>query len=496
VNGGRPALDAVGALLADVAALYRDRPHASRLLRGHLARLGDPLRIAVAGRQGTGKSTIVNALVGEQLAPVRLARRDSHFTWYRDAAALRVSGQFRGGPPRDLAVSQFSDGLWLEPSSFPPASLDRVLVEYPTRALRGMILVDSPALADSGDGGRDTVAHRLAEEVDAVIYLARHPEPAELSGLRATLDSPVARAAPVHSLLVLSRADEIGTGKVDALLSARQLARRSRRENTACAPFQSVVALSGLIAYAGKSMQDEHFAALSTMATGAKAELDRYLLSVDTLCGPEFPVALGQDIRRALLNQFGLPGIRLAVTLMRTGCDSRIKLSAQLAQRSGLSELREAIGTYFLERTDVLKIRSALLGIESVLRTEQRRGGERLLAEVERVLAGMHEIRELRLISALSSGSLSLPEPLLAEAIRLVGAEGTSVPERMGIESGRAVERSMVEDALRRWRRAAENPQSSAAQRQAAHVVVRTCEGLLAGNGIPIDGLSASARRT
>ncbi|OZM74077.1 hypothetical protein CFN78_07340 [Amycolatopsis antarctica] len=473
-----PLLDVAGALLTEAAHLYRDRPHASRVLRGQLARLGEPLRIAVAGRPGTGKSTLVNALVGEQLAPVRLARRDAHFTWYRDAAALRVSGQFRGGPPRDLAVSRSSDGLWLEPSSMPPANLDRVLVEYPTRALRDMVLIDSPALADSGDGERDPVAARLAEEADAVVYLSRHAEPAELSGLRATLDSPVARAAPVHSILVLSRADEIGAGKIDALLSARQLARRSRRENGACAAFQSVVAASGLVAFAGKSLQDEDFAALSLMATVSRADLERYLLSVDTFCGPRFPVELGPDARRALLTQFGLFGIRLAVTLVRTGCDSRIKLSAQLAQRSGLSELREAIGGNFLERREVLKARSALLGLESVLRAEPRRGGERLAAAMERMLAGLHEVRELRLIAALVAGRLSLPTPLRDEAVRLLGAEGTSVPERLGVEDQRLVPEATIE-ALVKWRREAESVDSPAPRRQAARVVVRTCEGLL-----------------
>ena len=80
-------------------------------------------------------------------------------------------------------------------------------------------------------------------------------------------------------------------------------------------------------------------------------------------------------------------------------------------------------------------------------------------------MAGAHDFRELRLLAALRSGLVSLPPSLAVDARRLAGAHGTSAAAR---------------DALRRWRPAVEDVALTAAQRRAAAVVVRTCEGLLA----------------
>ena len=48
---------------------YRDHPDALVELDRIAARLSQPIRIALAGTLKTGKSTLVNALVGETIAP-------------------------------------------------------------------------------------------------------------------------------------------------------------------------------------------------------------------------------------------------------------------------------------------------------------------------------------------------------------------------------------------------------------------------------------------
>ena len=46
-------------------------------------RLDEPLRVAVAGRVKAGKSTVINALVGERLAPTDAGECTKIVTWYR-----------------------------------------------------------------------------------------------------------------------------------------------------------------------------------------------------------------------------------------------------------------------------------------------------------------------------------------------------------------------------------------------------------------------------
>jgi hypothetical protein len=242
-----------------------------------------------------------------------------------------------------------------------------------------------------------------------------------------------------------------------------------------------VVAVAGLLGQAGRTLREDEFVALRALAGIARAELDAYLLSADRFVHADLPVRLGPEARVELLDRFGVFGIRLASTLIRRGADSQSGLAGQLVQRSGLSELRESIGSFFTDRADVLRARSALAGLNLVLRGEPRPRSGQLAAAAEQALAGAHDLAELRLLSALRAGRLTLPGTLADTAERLAGGLGTGIADRLGLPADAAEDdvRNAVYDELGQWRAQAESPLLGAAQRAAARTVVRSCEGLL-----------------
>jgi hypothetical protein len=418
VIAGVSLAERVRALLVDAATVYRDRPRAAALVRAQLQRLDGPVRVAAVGHPGTGKSTLVTAL------------------------EARVS---RHAPSPEVSF------------------------------------LDMPALTGLGERDADPVVRRLADEADAVLFLVRHPEPEQLAALPMVSGSALARQTDVASMLGLSRADEVGAGRIDALIAAKQIARRTRASE-AGASFQTVVAVAGQLALGGIMLQENEFAALALLASVPRAELDRFLLSADEFMAEPFPVGLGQPARRVLLAKFGVFGVRLTTTLIRTGCDSAVKLSAQLVQSSGFTELRDAIDVFFVARADVLKARTALLAMESLLDAEPHRQREGLAARLEQITASAHDFRELRLIASIHCGRVSWPEDVAGGAVALLGADGTSVLDRLrlgpGTDEGTAFSTAMA--ALAHWRHRAETPDTPPADRAAARVVVRSCEGVLA----------------
>jgi hypothetical protein len=451
--------DVAWQLLAAARELYRDDPVAAGWLREETDRFEGPLRIAVAGAPRSGKSTLVNALVGAEVAGTA--------SWYRYGPDPRAIGYRSDGPGRELPIRRTGTGLRIV---VPVDDLDEVTVDWPSPFLRHAVLLE-PAAADPA-----VVVSRVRAEADAILYAAPTLADADLRAMWPAPDA--APFPPVETIVVLSRADEVGGGRIDALSAARLTARRRDRETGVRGVCQTVVAVSGLIGYAGQALGEAEFDALATLAIRPQPEL---LLSVDRFTAPGFPVPVDQRTRAGLLDRFGLAGVRLATTLIRTGATSRAVLAEQLAERSGLAALRAAVDELFLDRAPLLKARSALLALGSVLRTRPHPDVIRLSVALERAIASAHELRELGLLGALRSGRTGLPPDLALEARRLAGWDGPDLAVRLGVGDGLddAAAWEMVEKALARWREEAENPAVGADHRRAAAIVVRTCEGLL-----------------
>jgi hypothetical protein len=472
-------------LLRRATEAYRDKPETHAWLQRHLERIDEPLRVAIAGKVKAGKSTLLNALVGEQIAPTDAGECTRVVTWYRNAHAPKITMHPLEGIPRPLPIRRHDGRLQIDLDGMAPENLDRLVVDWPSQSLRSLTLIDTPGIASTSTEVSARTATVLTPDdeptvADAVIYLMRHLHAADIDFLESFRDQGVARATAVNTIAVLSRADEIGAGRIDALLSARAIARRYRVDEKLRGLCQTVIAVAGLLAQTGRTLQQSEFAALATLAAQPRADVESLLLSVDRFVAGT-TAQPSRETRQALLDRFGLFGVRLSVTLIRQGVGQPSALAAELVQRSGLDELRKLLTSQFTERQDLLKARSALLAVDHVLRREPRPEAEPLAAEVERILAGAHEFAELRALNALYARTVKLPAEAAAEAERLLGGAGTTPTARLGLPHGSdsAQLNAAALEALGRWRRRAASPLSTRAVADASMVIVRSCEGIL-----------------
>ncbi|MEV4314352.1 hypothetical protein [Actinocrispum sp. NPDC049592] len=460
---------AVWSLLHEALRLYQDSPRASNWLRHHISRFDSPLRIAVAGRPGVGKSTVVNAVIGDEVAPI-VVDGGQVFTWYQDGPQPHATVYMPNGPAGDPPVARVGHRMDIDLSSYASSQISRIVVDWPARVLRDTTLIDTPPIAGE-------ISEQIAAEADALLYLTPQVHVMDVRFLQSIQDHPVARAAPVNALLVLSRADETGGGRIDALPTAKQIARRHRQDARVRGLCQNVVAVSGLLGQVGRTLTDSEYQDLTALAVAP--ETQELLLSADRFTRSPHSVSAG--VRRELADRLGLSGIRLATALIRQGAGTPAELGKELVQRSGLNELRDSIRRLFVDRREVLKARSALLGLDVVLRMEPRPGAGQLVTDVERVLAGAHEFHELRLLAGLLSGRTRLPDELDGEAQRLIGGYGTDLEARLGFDRTPTEPeiRTAIYDALGRWREQSESPLLGSAERDAARVVIRSCEAML-----------------
>ncbi len=476
----------VRVLLRRTIDTYRDSPQAVGWLQHNLDRFEEPLRVAIAGKVKAGKSTLLNALVGEEIAPTDAGECTRVVTWYHDGPYPQVTLYPRAASPRQLTIHRDRGALAFDLAGTPVDQVDRLDVAWPSQSLRTQTLIDTPGIASlskdtSARAGAFLAPEDSPTQADAVVYLMRHLHATDVRFLESFYDQGVARATPINTIAVLSRADEIGVGRLDALSSARKIARRYRADEKIRGLCQTVVAVAGLLAQTGRTMRQPEFTALTALAALPRDELDGMLLSVDRFSRIEC-TAVDEAARRALMDRFGLFGVRLATTLIRQGVTDPTAVSAELVKRSGLDELRQVLATQFAQRRDLLKARSALLAIDLVLTREPRPAAAPLAAEMERILAGAHEFAELRLLATIRAGQVKLAPEALEEAERLLGGDGGTPAARLGLEPevGPAELRVAALDATSRWQRRAESPMSSRAVSDAARLVVRSCEGILA----------------
>jgi Dynamin family len=480
-------VDRSRALLRGAVDVYRGTPHQARL-RAVLGRLDEPLRVAVAGKVKAGKSTLLNALVGERLAPTDTRECTRIVTWYEDGHTYRVVAHPKRGEPHQVRFRRDEGRLEVDLGGLRPEEVDQLVVTWPSQTLRTATLIDTPGIGSlSEQVSRRTWQFLASDEeetpADAVIYLMRHVHANDVEFLRAFHDTEVSQPNPVNAIGVLSRADEIAVGRLDAMASAVRIAGQLATDPNVRRVVQTVVPVAGLLAETAVTLTETDVKHLRRAAERPAHEVDDLLLSADRFMNklPEINLTLSE--REALLERFGLFGIRLAAALLREGvAATATDLARELAEHSGLRHLQTVLGSLFFERRDVLKSRSALLALDAVTRTAPRPGSAAIAAEVERVIASAHPFNELRVLSAIRAGWVTGKPEVLADLERVIGGAGRAPHFRLLLppETSRAQLHAAAVQAHLRWQRRAENPLTGHQLAVAAQVAVRSCEGLLA----------------
>ncbi|NMO02713.1 Isoniazid-inducible protein iniC [Gordonia sp. TBRC 11910] len=479
-------IDTAQRLVYSARAAVDDDAVARAELDRCMDRLSAPLRVALAGSLKAGKSTMLNALVGQDIAPTDATECTRVVTWYRRGRAATVTAVRYDGGAQQVPVTRYNGRLSFDLGALGAEDIAHLDVTWPSAALDSMTIVDTPGTAsltrELSMATEELLAPTSRESgVDAVVYLMRAMTAEDTAMLRRIGEALGGDAGPLGIVGVVSRADEIGAGRIDAMSSARQTAGRIAGELSRTGLCQAVVPVAGLLALAARTMQEIEFRGLLRLASMPPETLDDLLLSVDRFVATPID-GVAPEVTAALADRFGVFGIRMAVTAIRFGAGTASELAAELIARSGLDELHDAIASQIADRADQLKAHSALVATERILSASRSPRVAGVLADVRRSLADTHGFSELALLGKLRSGQVAMTDERCAELSRLIGGSGVQPWARLGLhpQSPSGEVRQSALRAVSTWRDRMRHPLADAEVSAAALVGVRSAAGIIA----------------
>ena len=476
-----PLLPVVEALDGLARAVRSDQ--AGALVAGVRAAATGPLRVAVVGRIKAGKSTLVNALLRQRVAPTDVGECTKVVTWYRYGVPEQLEVVLHDGSR--LVRALLPDG------SLPPdlpvdlSDVDHLEVALSIDALQDLTLIDTPGLASTSTARSASTrellaldgASRGAVAAADVLLLVLPVEPrADEIDVLARFDEQfqgVARSA-LNAVGVLSRIDQSPVPAAEVPARAAALARRLVEDHAL--QLAAVLPVNGLLAETASCgvLTERDVQALRELAAIGRDRLDLLLLSADRFvqAAAEVPSA----VRDRLLELLDLHGLERALELVGTA-GSAGALTGALLEHSGFEALRREVFAEFARRSAVHKA-SWALGALLRARLDEPADAARVRDVVEQLLLhpDLHAVRVLRAVQAVSSGDVVLPVDLADDLRRLADHVGIdpSAPD-----AGRRLSVSEAVAGARRWRALAGDPRSSPKVREVADIACRAYENLL-----------------
>lgn len=457
-------------------------PHHSDQITPLIDRMSEPMRVAIAGRVKTGKSTLLNALVGERLAPTDAGECTKIITSYEHDLRRTVTATLSNGEKRPLPFSTDKRRLDVDLLGFDPTEVEGIRVGWPSQRLEQMTLIDTPGL-EAIDQEAEARTHALFaghdsedSHVDAVIYLMRHIHSSDTRFLEAFVDSSVPYTSPVNSIVVLSRADELGAGSLDSMSTAERIAGRYSEDERVKALAATVLPVAGLLAETASTWTETENSVLARLAHSDPDVLGDLLLSVDRLASQSVVPHGGELVKR-----LGIFGLRLLIRdFNEREALSATETSTSLRKVSGIKRLEAILTDVFTNRASLLQGRSCiaqLKGFASELQAADEEPAAWLSRAVEEAESAAVELELLRAVNMVAAGATSFDTASSREVTRLL--RDATIDGELGLEGSLADKRIELQRRVERWRREAVNPALSHESTSVASAVARAYESAL-----------------
>ncbi|NEP79222.1 MAG: GTP-binding protein HSR1 [Okeania sp. SIO3B3] len=356
-------------------------------------RLHEPMRVAVVGKIKAGKSSLMNALLGESVVATGVEELTFNVNWFKYGETPSLVVHFKSDRPPETKTLEELEQLTSrrEENRAFLVEIEYIEVFYPNPILKTFNLIDTPGLDSAfSEDSRNTldflqlrpedltgVTQKEASKADAILYLFNQSMATSDQGvLEEFIGEKVENSTPINSIGILTKVDNYWPDKSDPLDAGRAIAQRLLSEHSQLRNLlYTIFPVSGLLGLGAKTLSAEDVATLEQLAALPIEEFKRLTKSATRFNKeysdrPNIPASIN---REQLLNKLGLYGVFQGRELIRGGIKNNDELKEKLLEFSGVPKLQDLVVSHFGNRAFLIKLNSSLRKILIACRQYQQK---------------------------------------------------------------------------------------------------------------------------
>lgn len=469
------------------------------------SRLNKPLRVAVVGVIKAGKSTLMNALMGEKFVATGNTETTYTPTWFKYSKTPGITVKLEDGRSIDAALSDIN--YWTVRSSGNP-ELNKVLyveIKSDNVFLKEIELIDTPGLASSYEKDSDNtmkfvglkkndiseITMNEASLADAIIYAFSRGMGVNDEDILKAFQGPLfSNATPINAIGVLTKVDDYwSSGYEKPLEGGQKIVNNYKSNERVKSVLYTLLPVIGRLAENRNYIEESDKKILLDLSKLDAARFRKLLLSEERFCEKVYnDVPIPPEERDQVWRKLGQYGVFLAVSALQNG-ESIDNIGSLLYESSGIEELLNIVKHHFGNRSYLIKLRyvtSRLRNLCYGLINTKGRQNPSLYNALECILSGCekleveeHAFSELKVLQNYYSGTLKIySNEEVEDFLRIAGENGSHCEARLGAPEGTVVRDllKIANEKAQLWNMRANDGLNPRAYEEMAKVLARSCE--------------------
>ncbi|HHV77520.1 MAG TPA: hypothetical protein GXX39_09165 [Syntrophothermus lipocalidus] len=226
----------------------------------------DYFNLAILGQQKRGKSTLVNAILGQPVLPMAVTPATSVITVVEYGAEPTVTIIHENGLRREVTVGELADYITEERNPNNEKQVAIAHITFPSRLLgRGIRLVDTPGVGSIFEHNTQT-AYGYLPHIDAALFVFSVDTPVAVEEIRYLRD--IREQVPMI-YFVLNKADFYADHDVKRLVDFTRVAlEKELGQSVDVYPLSALMALEAQVAQDPQKLEESGFAVLEEAVLG------------------------------------------------------------------------------------------------------------------------------------------------------------------------------------------------------------------------------------